>query len=214
MYFFQFSATQINYKILWISLNYQPQRSWAKGNIFTSVCQEFCPPGGGGCLPQCMLGYTPPPPSRHPTPGKQTAAYGQRAAGTHPTGMHSCMIMCPLTCTCSSLFCFRLLSLLLQPNKWRKYEYFYTFWEKKTTFAIFCSSYAPAPPPPQTNSHLVKKISVPSVPMKLALLKALTRFDVVTLQFQIPDHNTESDTDSKWLEWMCVSVPQKVFPCS
>ena len=23
-------------------------------------------------------------------PGKQTAAYGQRAAGTHPTGMHSC----------------------------------------------------------------------------------------------------------------------------
>ena len=37
-----------------------------KGNVFTSVCQEFCPPA------QCMLGYTPPPPgadtprSRHP----------------------------------------------------------------------------------------------------------------------------------------------------
>ena len=29
------------------------------------------------------------PQSRHP-PGKQTPAYGQRAAGTHPTGMHSC----------------------------------------------------------------------------------------------------------------------------
>ena len=28
---------------------------------------------------------TPPPPA-----GKQTAAYGQLAAGTHPTGMHSC----------------------------------------------------------------------------------------------------------------------------
>ena len=26
------------------------------------------------------------------TPGKQTPAYGQRAAGTHPTGMHSCFI--------------------------------------------------------------------------------------------------------------------------
>ena len=25
-----------------------------------------------------------------PLPGKQTPAYGQRAAGTHPTGMHSC----------------------------------------------------------------------------------------------------------------------------
>ena len=52
-----------------------------QGNIFTSVCQEFCPQGGGGCLPQCMLGYppdqTPPPPrdqaprSRHP-PGPGT----------------------------------------------------------------------------------------------------------------------------------------------
>ena len=39
-----------------------------------------------------------PSPSRHPLtlpdqlppPGKQTAAYGQWAAGTHPTGMHSC----------------------------------------------------------------------------------------------------------------------------
>ena len=96
-----------------------------QGNIFTSVCQEFCPQGGGGgYLPQCMLGYTPPPRpgrppgSRHPPPGpgrpypltrqtppqtrqtppdqadtppgKQTPAYGLRAAGTHPSGMHSC----------------------------------------------------------------------------------------------------------------------------
>ena len=61
---------------------------------------------GGGCLPQCMLGYHPtpdpprsrqPPGSRHPSPSwsrhppeKQTLAQGQRAAGTHPTGMHSC----------------------------------------------------------------------------------------------------------------------------
>ena len=32
---------------------------------------------------------TPPPP---PPAVKQTPAYGQRAAGTHPTGMHSCTI--------------------------------------------------------------------------------------------------------------------------
>ena len=33
------------------------------------------------------------PQGRHPgtrSPGKQTLGYGQRAAGTHPTGMHSC----------------------------------------------------------------------------------------------------------------------------
>ena len=32
----------------------------------------------------------PPGPGRHP-PGKQTPAYGLRAAGTHPTGMDSCL---------------------------------------------------------------------------------------------------------------------------
>ena len=30
-------------------------------------------------------------PQTRPPPWKQTAAYGQRAAGTHPTGMHSCL---------------------------------------------------------------------------------------------------------------------------
>ena len=84
---------------------YRPQRSCGQGNIFTSVCLST----GGVYLPQCMLGYPPrsrppradPPRNRHPPgtkytprlstpPGKQTPAYGQRAAGTHPTGMHSC----------------------------------------------------------------------------------------------------------------------------
>ena len=35
---------------------------------------------------------TPPGPGRHPPP-KQTPAYGLRAAGTHPPGMHSCVLM-------------------------------------------------------------------------------------------------------------------------
>ena len=117
-----------------------------QGNIFTSVCQEFCPQGGrvsasvhaGVHHPNPPQGADPPDPpgsrhppwTRHPTradtprtrhppdqapppsrsrhplpgeqtpppdhvhpPGKQTAAYGQRAAGTHPTGMHSCLLM-------------------------------------------------------------------------------------------------------------------------
>ena len=37
------------------------KRSLGQGNIFSSVCQEFCSEGG---LPQCILGY--PPRSRHP----------------------------------------------------------------------------------------------------------------------------------------------------
>ena len=65
-----------------------------QGNIFRSACQEFCP-RGGVCLSACWntppLEQTPLPPPP-PPPGKRTAAYGQRAAGTHPTGMHSCFI--------------------------------------------------------------------------------------------------------------------------
>ena len=52
-------------------------------------------------MPQCMLGYhTPrtrqPPPradsprEQTPPPQKHAPAYGQWAAGMHPTGMHSC----------------------------------------------------------------------------------------------------------------------------
>ena len=37
-----------------------------QGNIFTSVCQEFCSQGG---LPQCMLGYHHPPTDKAAPPG-------------------------------------------------------------------------------------------------------------------------------------------------
>ena len=50
----------------------------------------------GGCLPQCMLrhthpGQTPPPPSwaDSPPPPQQMAT---AVDGTHPTGMHSCLL--------------------------------------------------------------------------------------------------------------------------
>ena len=49
-----------------------PATKLGQGNIFRSVCQEFCPRGGRGCLPHCMLGYTPPrTKSRHPLPRDQ-----------------------------------------------------------------------------------------------------------------------------------------------
>ena len=41
----------------------------AQGNIFRSVCQEFCSQGGG--LPHCMLGYTPPPRNQRQAPRDQ-----------------------------------------------------------------------------------------------------------------------------------------------
>ena len=121
-----------------------------QGNIFRSVCQEFCPRGGylvwsrgrGVYLVWSQGGvpgrpppdqvhppsdqvqppppdqvhtppdqvhppwtrYTPtdqvhppprpgtPPPTRYTPPDQvQPPRYGQRAAGTHPTGMHSCL---------------------------------------------------------------------------------------------------------------------------
>ena len=47
--------------------------------------QEQTPPGSR----HPPWEQTPPGPGR-PPPRKQTPAYGLRAAGTHPTGMHSC----------------------------------------------------------------------------------------------------------------------------
>ena len=53
-----------------------------------------------------------PPKSRHP-PGKQTPPYNLRAAGTHPTGMHSCFLhMLDLEykwCYIPLIFCFSVL---------------------------------------------------------------------------------------------------------
>ena len=58
-----------------------------QGNIFTSVCQEFCP---GGCLPQCMLGYTPRQTPTYPadTPPGQTPPHADTAPGRHPLTRH------------------------------------------------------------------------------------------------------------------------------
>ena len=67
------------------------------------------PPGPDTPPEQTPPGTTPqeqtPPPTRPPR--KQTPAYGLRAAGTHPTGMHSCSFIC-FVClffsVCTNLF--------------------------------------------------------------------------------------------------------------
>ena len=60
------------------------------------TCLWFCPQGGGSPgrenPPPPDQAEPPPPRARQTTlPGKQTPEYGLRAAGTHPTGMHSCL---------------------------------------------------------------------------------------------------------------------------
>ena len=61
-----------------------------QGYVFICVCDSV---HKGGGLPQCMLGY---PSTREQTPQSShpgavhAGRYGQKAGGTHPTGMHSC----------------------------------------------------------------------------------------------------------------------------
>ena len=94
-----------------ITIYYRPQRSWAKV-IFSQACVKNSVHRGGGCLPQCMLGYTPPsrppkdqtpqrrhppeqtpqgrhtPGTRHPPSGADTTPPGTRPPGadTHTPG--------------------------------------------------------------------------------------------------------------------------------
>ena len=73
-------TVRINQKAMTKRYIYRPQRSWAKV-IFSQAC--VCPQGGG-CLPQCMLGYiplgadTPPPPGADTLPPEQTPPTGSR----------------------------------------------------------------------------------------------------------------------------------------
>ena len=79
------------------------KRSLGQGNIFTGVCQTFCPEEGRGekgvwwkrglvdtpPLPPDPDADPPPDPEAD-TPLPVETATG--AGGTHPTGMHSCVL--------------------------------------------------------------------------------------------------------------------------
>ena len=83
------------------SIYYWPKRSFGQGNIFTRVCHsvhrggsiwpgtpqdQVHPPPGTRQVHTPQTRYTPPPLQK-----QQTPEYSQRSAGTHPTGMHSCI---------------------------------------------------------------------------------------------------------------------------
>ena len=77
------------------------KQSLGQGNIFIGMCQEFCSQGGSASvhawIPPPPSGAGTPPRTRYPPgagtpPGAEhTGRYGQRAGGTHPTGMQSCV---------------------------------------------------------------------------------------------------------------------------
>ena len=64
------------------------KRSLGQGNIFSSVCQEFCSQGGSTWAG--TPGQVHPPDSYTPPGAVHAGRYGQQAGGTHPTGMHFC----------------------------------------------------------------------------------------------------------------------------
>ena len=79
--------------------SYRPQRSCGQSYVFTRVCDSV---HRGVCLSACWEGSTPKegsiPGRKHPRKeappeGSTPPAYGLRAAGTHPTGMHSSFVV-------------------------------------------------------------------------------------------------------------------------
>ena len=58
-----------------------PATKLGLGYIFTGMYDSV----HRGGLPQCMMGY-------HPPGTEHAGRYGQRAGGTHPTGMQSCCL--------------------------------------------------------------------------------------------------------------------------
>ena len=79
---------------------YRPQRSCGQGYVFTHVCdsvnggvsRQGDPPGRENPRTRQTLQAGRTPLDQAVPPGKQTPEYSLRAAGTHPTGMHSCFL--------------------------------------------------------------------------------------------------------------------------
>ena len=86
----------------------------AKGNVLQAPVILSVPPGlptGEVCLPgglpsggRGLVSHSPPRPDTHTHTHPDTPIYGQSATGTHPIGMHSCLIHIHSRCIRSNLF--------------------------------------------------------------------------------------------------------------
>ena len=73
--------------MLTIIINYyRPQTKLRKGNVYRSMCQEFCPQGGSR-HPRADT-----PLGRHPPPQADSYCSGMHSCYL-PTGMHSCYLL-------------------------------------------------------------------------------------------------------------------------
>ena len=78
-------------KVMFLQVYVCPQGGRVSASVHAGM-----PPQTRQTSPQDQADTSPPgtrqtlPQTRQTPPGKQTPAYGLRAAGTHPTGMHSC----------------------------------------------------------------------------------------------------------------------------
>ena len=119
-FFFITGRNEVVGKVIFLQLSVILFTGGGVSSRETSPCQgEPPPPATRENSPPPPPGRTPParenppplpgrtPPAREnppcqgeppPPPRKQTAAYGQRAAGTHPTGMHSCLLNVTYKC--------------------------------------------------------------------------------------------------------------------
>ena len=70
---------------------YRPKLLLRKGNVCTSVCQEFCPQDGGGCIPAYTGADTPLPLGRHwdTDPPPLSACWDTPPPGSHCSGRYT-----------------------------------------------------------------------------------------------------------------------------
>ena len=94
LYHTKLTIVHIN-KVMWrkTSRSFFTGRNEVVAKVMFLLVSVILLTGGGGVSEADPLLGSRHPPGLSTPPKKQTPAYGQRAAGTHPTGMHSCFFL-------------------------------------------------------------------------------------------------------------------------
>ena len=79
------SSGSVSFLFISNEFSLPPATKLGQGNIFRSMCQEFCSQGG---LPHCMLEYTPLPPKdqRQAPPLQSRLPWSRHCLGAHTPG--------------------------------------------------------------------------------------------------------------------------------